>query len=207
MVVGESHEWLEGEERAWSALSEGDPEDVTRRAGARYDGASQAYTLPFFGQEISVCPRDRRIDGSSPTAGFLLGDLHYLSRVSILWYLIEAKDVPLSGNLVNPGHMNDGLIFASGAHALPLGGIADRYGDDLHGFLRRGVELRGEPLDFGDASLRLLAFPRVPVVLILWRHDEEFPARADLLFDSTCAIHLPTDILWSTAMMSLLVMF
>jgi hypothetical protein len=47
--------------------------------------------------------------------------------------------------------------------------------------------------------------PRIPVTLILWLSDEEFPARADLLFDSTCEIHLPLDILWSIAMMTILV--
>lgn len=206
MVIGESHEWLEGEERAWRVLSQDDPEDVSRRAGARYDRASRAYVLPFFGQEVSVRPGGRRIDGGSPTADFLLTDLHYLSRLSILWYLLQAKDIPPSGNLVNPGHMKDGLIFVSGAHALPLAEMALSYENDPQGFLHRGLEMGGEPLDFGDASFRLPAFPRVPVVLILWKRDEEFAARADLLFDSTCAIHLPIDILWSTAMMSVLVM-
>jgi hypothetical protein len=40
----------------------------------------------------------------------------------------------------------------------------------------------------------------------LWLEDDEFPARLDLLFDSTCAMHLPTDIIWSIAMMSVLIM-
>ncbi|MBI3593004.1 MAG: DUF3786 domain-containing protein, partial [Nitrospirae bacterium] len=45
-----------------------------------------------------------------------------------------------------------------------------------------------------------------PVALILWAADEEFPSRVDLLFDSTCELQLPLDIIWSIAMMSLLLM-
>jgi hypothetical protein len=61
-------------------------------------------------------------------------------------------------------------------------------------------------MNLGDASLELHPFPRVPAVLVLWLKDEEFPARADLLFDSTCILQVPIDILWSIAMMTVLVM-
>ncbi|MFO0752145.1 MAG: DUF3786 domain-containing protein [Thermodesulfovibrionales bacterium] len=43
-------------------------------------------------------------------------------------------------------------------------------------------------------------------MLILWLEDEEFPPRVDLLLDSTCELQLPLDIVWSIAMLSLLVM-
>jgi hypothetical protein len=46
--------------------------------------------------------------------------------------------------------------------------------------------------------------PKVPTTVLLWTADDEFPARADLLFDATCSQHLPLDILWSVAMLSVL---
>ena len=61
-------------------------------------------------------------------------------------------------------------------------------------------------MNYGDASVELLPLPRIPVTLILWLSDYEFPARADLLFDSTCEQRLPLDVIWSIAMMSVLVM-
>jgi hypothetical protein len=42
--------------------------------------------------------------------------------------------------------------------------------------------------------------------VILWLADEEFPPRIDILFDSTCELQLPLDIIWSIAMMSLLML-
>ncbi len=46
----------------------------------------------------------------------------------------------------------------------------------------------------------------VPLTLILWQEDDEFPARCSLLFDETCELQLPPDILWSVAMLCSLVM-
>lgn len=206
MLVGEGREWSEGEERAWGILSSLDPKDVERRTKAAYDASSGLYVLPMFNERISVSPTDRELHGTSTAAGSLLVRLPHYCRLSILWYMIQARDTPLSGDLVNPAHRHDGLIFWSGSHALPLDRLAGRYGDDVQGFVEKALGLGGQRLDFGDASFRLYPFPRVPVVLILWRSDEEFPTRADLLLDSTCSAHLPPDILWSTAMMSILIM-
>jgi hypothetical protein len=118
--------------------------------------------------------------------------------------LINAKDVPPSGELRKPADMTGGLIYLQGTHILPLDKVAQRYSNDIDGFLRRGKELGGELTDYADASIRLFPFPRVPILILVWKGDEEFSPRCDLLFDSTCELHLPQDIIWSTAMMSLL---
>ena len=205
MFVGQEQDWLTGEEQAWDIISQLEPQDVSRRAKVAYDSFRDLYMVPFFNTGISVSPKDRHIWGNSLAADSLLNKLHHYSSLSVLWYLIQAKDIPLSGELTNPAMMNGGLIFAKGTHVLPLDKMANKYGNDVQGFLRRGTEFGGERLDYGDACLRLLPFPKVPVVLLLWQNDEEFPARADLLFDATCSAHLPVDIIWSTAMMSLLI--
>ena len=70
----------------------------------------------------------------------------------------------------------------------------------------KGKTLGGSIEQYGDASLRLYPLPRIPVVFSLWLEDEEFPARADLFFDSTCDLQLPTDIIWSIAMLCVLVL-
>jgi hypothetical protein len=37
------------------------------------------------------------------------------------------------------------------------------------------------------------------MTVILWRADEEFPARTSILFDETAADQLPLDALWMAA--------
>ena len=206
MLIGEGRDWLDGMARAWGILASLGPEDVCRRTKADFDELAGHYILPVFNEKVYVSFKERRVWGDSTAADFILNELSHYSLLSILWYLIQAKDMPLSANLVSPREVNGGLIFARGSHMLPLDKLVEKYGSAVEGLVRKGVSLGGEPLNYGDAAVRFFPFPRVPVVLLIWKPDEEFPARADILFDATCSEHLPPDIIWSTAMMSILVM-
>ncbi len=195
-----------GESRAWEILEGLNPENVCNRSKAAYDSTLNSYTLNSFGQDIFVSMIVRSIHSDSQESDLLLNKLGDYSRLSILRYLVNAKDIPLTQELIRPENLKGGNIYSKGTHVLPLDRITEKYGSDIEGFVQRGIEIGSEVLDYGDASLRLLPFPSVPVTLIIWKGDEEFSSRADLLFDSTCELHLPVDIVWSTAMMSVLVM-
>lgn len=195
-----------GEEKAWKILRDLASADVCRNAMVGFDEESGTYLLKSFGMDIYIEPENERIYSDSPGSELLLKRLGYFSQLSILWYMVSAMDIPLSGKLVQPINLKGGNIFFRGTHVLPLDKLASKYSKDVEDFLRRGRELDGIALHYGDASVQLSPFPRIPVVIILWKDDEEFPPRADILFDSTCEFHLALDILWSTAMKSLLIM-
>ena len=195
-----------GEQHAWEILEGINSENVCSRAKVTYDRTSNTYTLNSFGQDIIVSMTGKAMHSDSQESDLLLNKLGDYSRLSILWYLVSAKDITLSGKLVRPEDLKGGSIYSKGSHVLPLDRIADKYGSDTEWFLKRGMEIGSEVLNYGDVSLRLFPFPRVPVTIIIWKGDKEFSSRSDLLFDSTCELHLPVDIIWSTAMMSVLVM-
>ncbi len=194
-----------GEKQAWEILSGLDPKDVCIGAKVAFDDLSSVYILKSFLQDIFIAPKDKKIFGNSLVSDLLLNKLGNYSRLSVLWYLISAKVIPLSGVLIKPADMAEGQMYLKGSHVLPLDKVADKYGSDIQAFLKKGNELGSERLNFGDASIRLYPFPRVPVSIILWENNEEFPARCSLLLDSTCKLQLPADIIWSTAMMSILI--
>lgn len=206
MLIGEEQDWPDGEEKAWLRLLELDHMNVCRDTKAVFDKSSSQYVLPMLNTPIFISPRDRRIWGDSSLADLLLNKLAHYSRLSALWYLIQSKDIPLSGTLIKPRELNGGLIFEKGSHMLPLDKLAQKYGNDIEGFVQKAVTFGGEQLNYGDASVRIFPFPRIPMILLIWGNDGEFPSHADILFDSTCSRHLPTDIIWSTAMMSILAM-
>lgn len=193
-----------GEERAWELLGELDPADVSRNALVVYESGS--YRLSSLGMDFSVHPWNREIKGISPGSDTVAGRLGYFFNHSVLWYLVGAKDIGLSGRLIRPSDVKGGHHFFKGTHELPLDRVAGKYASDRDGFIKRARELAGRPLDLGDASCELLPLPRIPVTFILWLGDEEFPPRLDLFFDSTCEIHIPLDIIWSTAMYSTIMM-
>jgi hypothetical protein len=195
-----------GEDKAWEILATLDPEDVCRAAAVSYDSAAGQYIVRSLGMDVLVASKARTITGATPGSDMLLRRLRYFFDLSILWYLVSAKDIALTGRLVKLQDVRGGEIFTRGSHILPLDRVAQKFGKDQEGFLTRGASLGGEPAKFGDAAIKLHPFPRVPAILTLWLEDEEFPARADLMFDSTCTMQLATDIIWSVAMMCALVM-
>jgi len=197
---------LSGDQLAWALVTEKEPSILCKQADVQYDFTANKFIMQCFGQEILVDVSNYTIVSHSPMGEKLLYGLGHFFDLAALWYLGRAKNIPLSGRMISPASLSGGEIFQRGTHVLPLDQISARYGDDVEGFYSRGMELGGQQMDYGDASLRLFPFPRVPVTMILWRADEDFPARVDMFFDATCEQHLPTDVIWSTAMTSVLIM-
>lgn len=54
--------------------------------------------------------------------------------------------------------------------------------DDSSGFLNRGASLGGVQVGYGDAACRLPAFPKLPLTVVLWFGDDEFPPKGEHLF-------------------------
>jgi hypothetical protein len=195
-----------GEEKAWQTLKGLDPAEVCKNASVLYDEKYGNYVVKSFCTDFYVSPEKKIIKSTDATEEAVIKRHGYFFIHSCLWYLVHAKDIPFAGRLLNPVNIKGGEIFFRGSHVLPLDNLAKRYGDDKEGFIKRGKELCGEVLNFGDASIKLFPMPRMPVTIILWLADDEFQPRTDLLLDSTCEIQLPLDIIWSMAMLSVLVM-
>ncbi len=194
----------QGEERVWELLAAQTPEELCRRTEASYDASSRLYTLKSFGRDFSIAAEHKEIAGGYAGSELFLKRLGFFFRLSALGYLALGRDVALTGQLINPVNMKSGQLFFRGSHVLPLDKVAERYGKDVEGFLVKSEELAGTRLTYGDASFRVFPFPKVPAVLILWLADEEFPSRADLLFDTAIETQLPIDVIWSIAMLTTL---
>ncbi|MEW6584435.1 MAG: DUF3786 domain-containing protein [Nitrospirota bacterium] len=195
-----------GEEKAWEILMGLDPSTISANGKVSYDRAAGVYRVKSFGSVFLVDPKERIIRSNDEPGQNVLRKFGYFAVHSCLWYLIHVKDIPLTGRLVKPADLRGGDLFFRGTHALPLDNLSGRYSRDGGTFLRKGREFGGEPGDYGDASVRLSPLPRIPVTIVLWLEDEEFPARADLMFDSSAGLQLPIDVLWSLAMLSIMVM-
>ncbi len=196
-----------GEAKAWETLAGMRPQDVSSAAGAEYDEASRSYRIMCFGIGFMVSPDTRTITGSDPKSKVFLDRYKDFFRLAVLWYMTSAKNIPATGRLIRPLDVKGGQRFFAGTHLLPLDRIEERFGRNKTGFVERGLRFGAEVFKAGDAAVRLYPLPRVPVTLILWVEDEEYPARATLFFDSTIDFQISlSDIVWSVAMLCTLVM-
>ena len=67
------------------------------------------------------------------------------------------------------------------------------FGPDPEALITVVEPMGGGSLDFGDVGVKIQAFPFIPLALILWRGDAEFPAEGKLLFDDSITEYLPVE--------------
>ena len=178
----------------WEGLAQADPQDVCQRSGAQFDEASVSYLIAFLQERYRIVPSNRAIE---PVSGPILdGGPSIDLKVILIAYLLNAQEIPLADRLVAGSSLKGGKCFFQGAHGFPLEPLVEQYGRDLEGFLDRGLSLGGQQERYGDVSLRFAALPRVPVFMVLWGGDEEFPPRLSVLFDASIDQHLPLDAIY-----------
>ncbi len=180
----------------WERLASSPPDEVCARSGATYDAGSNAYTLPLLNGLVQASVADRKV-WCSDRRGLPGKDASYNVALLAVVYLIEARSAPLSGEWTTPQALPAGAFFFRGPHAVPTSDVAERYAHDRSGFLEAGLRLGGSQVEGGDACIELQALPRVPMRLVLWLADDEFPAQVTALFDRRVDQQLPMDVLYS----------
>ena len=103
---------MAGEEQAWELLAGLDPEEVRSRARVDFDGSAGRYILKSLGQPVYISLPKREISSETAPGRYLIGKLGYFSKLSILWYLLEAKELSPSGHLVKPSELPGGELTA-----------------------------------------------------------------------------------------------
>jgi hypothetical protein len=114
-------------------------------------------------------------------------------QILILHYLSSCADVGVKDRDVSFAMLPAGSVYASAFDHRVLRRVSTEFGDRTALLVEAGERLGGTRLAMGDASVRLLPFPKMPVKIIVWRGDDEIPANASFLFDESAADILPVE--------------
>lgn len=177
-------------------------EAVRRRALPELAAATGFALHPEGGLSFSFLGEPRRVD---PEAGRLLRPrgagwepaADPLLELVLRQYLCRVRRaLPEDGPPVGVRDLREGHFFR-GPHALDFGPLLTRYGADPGGFAAAARRLAAEPVALADCAFRFRPLPRVPITLLLWTADEEFPARMSALFARSIEEGLPADAIWA----------
>ena len=119
-----------------------------------------------------------------------------LSLATVMYLKAIDAIYPMGKDIVGVKDLKEGHFFA-GPHEFRTQPILGRYAEDLTGFQNAARQLGGEPVEMADTAFRLLPFPRVPLYFLLWRGDEEFKPRLQILFDRPIENVLAADAIWA----------
>jgi len=178
----------------WRQIEQLDGPQTAIRAGCNFapNVRTGYFTITFLNRSYiidldkkQICPEDASPD---QPAGFI-------EQLSILAYLIGAKDKPLQNKLVKAETLATGEFFFRGPHQMPTDQLAEAFGENPEKLYQAAEAFNAVKRDYGDTSVELFILPRLPVTMVIWGGDDEFEARASILFDQTAGDHLALDAL------------
>ena len=180
-------------EGLWEQLENLDGAETAQQAKCEYLSDKQHYIINLLNAEYTVNLIDKKIysnneDSPAKPASFL-------EELCILAYLINAKEMPPANKLVRAESLPGGQFFFRGIHKLPTEKLEKAFGTNQKALLESSEQLNAQKCEYGDVSISLFILPRLPLTIVIWHGDEEFEARASILFDQTAASHMPLDAL------------
>jgi hypothetical protein len=160
--------------------------ELAGRAGGEWSGSGEGtgeLTVPVLGQSFTVAWPEITIEAPESLGSFSL-------KLLCLLYLTGTDGTPPSGEWIAYRELPNGRFYEPVVKRSVEEPLAAWYGDSADGFAAACGALSGERLEMGDASFAFSLFPKVRLAFVLWTGDDEFPARAQVLFDSSASQHL-----------------
>jgi len=177
----------------WDRLAKLEPEACQRRANCEYSCQSNSYVVKLLNSDYTVDLEEKKIFSSSACQED--EEVAFLPQLCILAYLINATGAAISGKLVTAAKLDGGQFFFRGPHTLPTRKLEQAFGQQPELLYKASNHLNPKQCDFGDASVEIFVLPSVPLTFVIWAGEEEFAARAAILFDRTATAYLPLDAL------------
>jgi hypothetical protein len=123
-------------------------------------------------------------------------------QILILHYMLSPTPSPLTDNWISYREIPGASFYYSSFVRRAIDPLKKVFGQNIDNLLNAGVIMGGKTIDTGDAGYEFRLFPNIPVRLILWAGDEEFPAEANMVFDENIGGMLsPEDIAWLAGML------
>lgn len=176
-------------------LAKTEPAQTAANAGAELIDGGAALSLAYYGRLVTVT-----LDPVTVTAMDDGPEIPLAEQALTLHYLVRADGAPHKGEWITYREVESGefywAAFVKRAKAPLVGFFGER--PELLSELAAKVGSEG-PGEVGDVSVIVRAFPNVPLMLVLWAGDDEFPAESNVLFDQSIGHYLSTEDIALTA--------
>ena len=179
------------------------PDLLAGYAGAsiqRDDEGTTFFILKFLARVIKVNWPDLSFTLGEPEKGLSLQEqvllLHYLKGS---W---ETRGATPTGEWVAFQDIPDGRFYLDAFQKRAKLPLLKAFGEQPDRLQNLAAQAYGAaPIELGDVAVRVDALPLVPLVLTLWKGDDEFPPEGSLLFDRNISgLFSAEDVAWLAGM-------
>jgi hypothetical protein len=145
--------------------------------------------LTYWGREILVAWPGLEvcwIDEGEPLSTF--------DQAMVFYYLDAADGTPLADRWIGFRELPNGGFYNQAFQGYSGDLLARRFGDRLDDLAAAAAQLGGQRLpELAPAAYAFQPLPRIRIGAAFWPGDEDFPARASILFDAACSHAMTTD--------------
>jgi hypothetical protein len=123
-------------------------------------------------------------------------NLSTANQALVCYYLatsLSSDDSSKKGKWISFADLPNGRFYNKAFQGYTGNELVSSIASDQTKFSKVSIQLNGFPMDVGDTSYRFNALPKVPLAIVFWRGDEDFPSSCKILFDSSVSFYLPTD--------------
>jgi len=187
-------------EIAKSDLGKANPKRIADQSGASlsYDQeGSVTLSLEFLNKQLDIEWPSMKFSAAKDKK-----EIPIQQQVLILHYLQGCQGSKVEGQWVAYQEIPDGRFYLDAFVQRAKQPLLKAFGStpDLLPDLAKQL-YDAQPFDHGDVSVVVRALPKIPVALLIWRADDEFPPEASILFDrSIQEILSAEDIAWLAGM-------
>lgn len=161
------------------------PEEMAHLSGVCYDG--KQFCVKFLNKEFFVEYPTGQVVGVDEQA------VPIRWQILFLHYLCYAKGTPKQNKYISFKELPDGMVYIEPFTKRAIQPMIKMFAHRLQEFQSVTASLGGECQSIGDFSVTIPVFPKLPITLVIWVGDEEFPANGNILFDGSAAGYLPTE--------------
>ena len=178
-------------------IAKQNPESLAARTGAIYTPKAEStssetgvgeFRLPFWSHDVII--RFPEFRGHFAETG----DPINMFDLTMLAYYFEVSDgAPMTNEWIAFNQIPGGLFYAQAFQGYSGNELVKVFGNDAEAFIAANEQIGGRREFFGNVAYSYQVLPRVPIMVVCWLGDEDFPPSYRMLFDSNAHHHLVTD--------------
>jgi len=162
-------------------------QEQSRKSSARYVGPDEI-VVNYLNQPYHIMIPEGKIVLEDSGTETPLRD-----KILILHYFTGAKGTPATNKLIAYKQLQGGVSYFPAFSQRVIGPLVKNFGKSPELLRKAAAKLGGGEADYGDVSVTINAFDRVPVTLVLWKGDEEVAPNGNILFDANISDYLSTE--------------
>lgn len=178
-------------------LREQNPEKLATRTGALYNSKGDSapgetwvgeFRLAYWSRDVILSLPD--FTGHYADSGEALSTFD----LTMLAYYFDVCDgAPMSNEWIAFNQIPGGMFYALAFQGYSGDELVKVFGNEAEAFMGANEELGGRREFFGNLAYSYQVLPRVPIMVVCWLGDEDFPPSYRILFDANAHRHLVTD--------------